>query len=373
MPCYDPGMIRASHLIPVWASLLFFLLACGAGSEEVRRYLYMSTPDGAQKEGASGAGVLVFDIDNGHEFVRRHDIENFKEGLRGFTGCTATGKLYFSTTSRRLGCFDPVTGKVLWQKQYEGGCDRSCITTDGKTIYAPTGWWWNGPDGGFLVIDAKDGTFQRRIKVGLTAHNSIASLDGKYVYLGTRTTLTQFEAATGKVLQTISPVGERGVFPYTVDSRNKFAYVCLGAHVGFDIVNLETGKVIHRVFAGEEKIPHRTHGAGMTPDEKELWISDQDGQKLFIFDITSHPPKPKGHVGLSIKGHGWVCFSLDGAYAYSHAPDIYDARTKKKLGEFKDQDGKPFASSKFIEVHIKDGKVVRIGSEFGLGRVHARG
>ena len=352
---------------------LFFVLTASpiSAEEKLRRFLYMSTPDGAQKEGASGAGVLVFDIDNGHKFVKRIDIENFKEGLRGFTGCTATGKLYYSTTSRRMGCFDPATDKVVWDKQYVGGCDRSCITIDGKTIYAPTGWWWKGQDDGFLVINAEDGEFIRRIPVNKTAHNSIASLDGKYLYLGTQTTLTQFNASDASVVQTISPVGEKGVFPYTVDSRNKYVYVCLGGHVGFDIVDLETGKVTGRVFAGKEKIPHRTHGAGMTPDEKELWISDQVGKKLFIFDITSHPPKPKGHVNLSIGGHGWVTFSLDGKYAYCHTPDIFDARTKKKIGEFKDQDGKPFATSKFIEVHFRGDKVVEIGSEFGLGRVHS--
>ena len=40
----------------------------------------------------------------------------------------------------------------------------------------------------------------------------------------------------------------------------------------------------HRVFAGDKQIPHRTHGSALTPDETELWISDQVGQKLFIFD-----------------------------------------------------------------------------------------
>ena len=61
-------------------------------------------------------------------------------------------------------------------------------------------------------------------------------------------------------------------------------------------------------------------------------------------------------------------FSLDGKYAYSHAPDIFDARTKKRVGVFRDEDGRPFASSKFIEVHFRDGKVVTMGNEFGLGR-----
>ena len=119
-------------------ALCFALFALSSTSAEVRRYLYCSTPDGAQREGKSGAGILVFDIDNGHKFVRRIEIPDMKEGVRGFTGCTATKRLYFGTTNRRMGCFDIESGKVIWNRTYDRGCDRSCITPDGKTIYAPT-------------------------------------------------------------------------------------------------------------------------------------------------------------------------------------------------------------------------------------------
>ena len=37
------------------------------------------------------------------------------------------------------------------------------------------------------------------------------------------------------------------------------------------------------------------------------------------------PPKEKGQVDLSIGGHGWVNFSLDGHYAWCHTPDVFDA------------------------------------------------
>ena len=161
------------------------------------------------------------------------------------------------------------------------------------------------------------------------------------------------------------------MFPFTVDSRNHFAYVCLGKHVGFDVLNLQTGEVPHRVLAGAQPIPHRTHGAGLTPDESELWISDQDGKQLFVFDATHMPPKPKGRVPLSLGGHGWVSFSLDGKFAWCHTPDVIDARSKTVVATLKDESGQPVCSSKFIEVHFRDGQVVKMGSEFGLGRAYA--
>jgi DNA-binding beta-propeller fold protein YncE len=270
-----------------------------------------------------------------------------------------------------MGRFDLETEKVVWESQLSGGCDRSSAMLDGSKIFAPTGWWEKTDNGGFVVIDGETGKELRRLKVGQGAHNSIMSLDGSRLFLGTVTTLTVFDPKDEHVVMQIPNVGESGVFPYTVNRKLTHAYVCLGKHVGFDVVDLVAGKPIHRVLAGDAPIEHRTHGAALTPDESELWISDQVGQKLFIFDATQMPPAPKGHVELSTGGHGWVNFSLDGAYAWCHTPEIFDARTKKQIATLRDESGKPFGSSKLIEVQMRAGKVVRVSSEFGLGRKDA--
>ncbi|PYM11578.1 MAG: hypothetical protein DME18_13650 [Verrucomicrobia bacterium] len=353
----------------LWLTVLSLPSAAGAESG-LKRYLYLSTPDGAQ-EGGSGRGILVFDIDNGHRFVRRIEIP-FKEGLRGFCGNAKRHAVYFSTTNRRLGAFDLETEKVLWERQYDLGCDRACITPDGKKLYVPTGWWWKGTNGGFLVVNPDNGELVKRLPAGGAAHNSIASLDGRFVYLGTETNLWVFRTGDDSLLRNINNVGESGVFPFTIDSRNRYAYVCLGKHVGFDVVNLQTGEAPHRVLAGSEPIPHRTHGAALTPDEKELWISDQQGRKLFVFDATQLPPKETGHVDLTQGGHGWVTFSLDGRYAWCHTPDVIDAPARKIVATLKDENGGLVCGSKFIEVHFRDGKVVEVGDQFGLGRAPAK-
>lgn len=346
----------------------WILAPLAASAAQNGRYLYLATPDGAQTEGRSGNGILVFDIDDGHRFVKRIEIDSFKDGIRGFTGNAKTHRVYYSTSNQRLGCFDLESEKVVWESRFDRGCDRSSITLDGTKLYVPTGWWHTGDDSGFLIVDASQGTLLKRIPVGKQAHNSLVSLNGRHVYLGTTTMLTQFSTEDDSVVRQIKDVGETGVFPFTIDRQERYAYVCLGAHVGFDVVDLQTAKRIHRVMAGETPIPNRTHGAGLTPDEKELWISDQKGKKLFIFDATQMPPVPKGHVDLSIGGHGWVTFSLDGQYAWCHTQDVFDAGTKKRVAMLEDDQGKPISSSKFIEVHFKDGKVTRMGNEFGLGR-----
>ncbi len=359
------------RLLPfILLSSLLCALPSTASAED-RRYLYLALPDAAQPEANGGrAGILIFDIDDGHKFVRRIEVPGLREGLRGFTANAKTHCVYYSTTNHGLGRFDLESEKVIWEQHYDLGCDRSCITPDGTKLYVPTGWWFSDPSGGFLVIDSANGKLLKRLPVGKQAHNSIASLDGRFAFLGTETTLTVFRTSDDEMVSQIKPVGEAGVFPFTVDSRNRYAYVCLGKHVGFDVVDLQTGKVPHRVFAGSEPILHRTHGAALTPDEKELWISDQQGRKLFIFDATQMPPVAKGDIELSAGGHGWICFSLDGRYAWSHTPDVFDVRTRKLVATLKDESGVPVSSSKFVEVHFRDGKVVAVGSEFGLGRAH---
>src|SRR5690349_3787232 len=107
------------------------LFASVAGRAEEKHYIYMTTPDGAQA-GGSGEGVLVFDMDNDHAFVRRIDVPTFKNGVRGVNASAATGRLYVTMNGFRMVCMDLKTDAVLWEKKYDTGCDRGAITPDGK-------------------------------------------------------------------------------------------------------------------------------------------------------------------------------------------------------------------------------------------------
>src|SRR5215510_7864180 len=145
---------------------LFLTLVCFAwGQSQLKRYLYMSTPEAAQNDYKSGPGILVFDIDQGHKFVRRINVPAFEGGLRGFTGNLKTHTAYFSSSNHRVGAFDLESDKIVWDKTYDAGADRSSVTLDGKKIYVPTGYWYLEPDGGLLVLDAATGSLIKRIKV----------------------------------------------------------------------------------------------------------------------------------------------------------------------------------------------------------------
>src|SRR4030095_13478638 len=239
-------MCRFISLLLVFALCAFSRLSA---EEPVHRYLYAATPDGAQTESASGMGILVFDIDAGFKLVRRIEGPNLQGGVRGLTGSTETRSLFYSTTDKRMGRLDLETDKVVWEGQYSGGCDRSSAMLDGSKIFAPTGWWEPTDNGGFVVIDGATGKELRRMRVGKGAHNSIMSPDGSRLFLGTQTTLTVFDPRNEAVIKTIPDVGEFGVFPFTVNTKLTHAFVCLGKHVGFDVVDLALGKPVHRVLA----------------------------------------------------------------------------------------------------------------------------
>lgn len=357
------------NLRPFLLSALALLAMSAPGQAEEKKFLYLTSPDGAQIEGMSGEGILVFDIEDGFKFVRRIAMPPaFKEGVRGFCANAATHRAFYSTSGRHLGCWDFETEKVVWEKEYENGVDRVAVTPDGKKLYAPTGWWVRGEKSGWMVLDAADGRETNRIKVADQSHNTIASLDGKFAYLGSLNEFRQVSTADDSVVKLITGVGEGVVYPFTVDKKNERAFICLGKHAGFEVVDLKEGKILHKVLAGEKPIEHRTHGAGLTPDAKELWISDPAGKKLWIFDVTVMPPKPAGSVDLGLAGHGWITFTIDGKYALSHASEVIETKTRKVVATLKDETGKPVASSKFIEVHFRDGKVTAVGDQFGLER-----
>ena len=369
------------------ASLLFAQLARAAEPAE-KHLLYMATPDGAQP-GGSGTGVLIFDIDDGHKFVRRIDLPVFKEGIRGFCPNAKTHRAYYTTTNHTLGCLDLETDKIVWEKKYPTGCDRAAVTPDGRKLYVPTGWWVGDGASEWFVVDAENGEITKHIPVRSHAHNTVMGLDGQFVYGGSDTTLTVIRTSDDTVVKEIAPIGQSGVFPFTVNSAGTRAYVCLGKTVGFDIADLSTGKVIDRIFARDNSHPssykdegsstlipdmtdsplrRRTHGAALTPDEKELWLSDQGGKRLYIFDATKMPPVQTGHVDLSTDGHGWITFSIDGRFAWSHTHDVIDTKTRKIVTYLIDEQGKFVCGSKFFEAVFRDGKVTAVGDQFGVGR-----
>jgi hypothetical protein len=247
------------------------------------------------------------------------------------------------------------------------------ITPDGKTLYVPSFEkdTWN-------VVSA-DGERIETITTKSGAHNTVCGLDGKRMYLGGLKSPYLFVAdtTTHKVIGKCGPLGG-AVRPFTVNGAQTLCFVCVNGLLGFEIGDLKTGKKLHRVEVTgfkEGKVKRHgcpSHGIGLTPDEKEVWVCDAANSRLHVFDVTHLPPKQIASIALR-EQPGWVTFSLDGKYAYPSTGEVIDTKTRKILVALKDEKGSEVHSEKMVEIHFKDSVPVRVGDQFGVGRVKPSG
>lgn len=366
-------MTRRTFFLVILGSLL---VSCALNAQEKKhqRFLYVVTPGIRNYLEFGGAGILVFDIDNNHKFVKRiktpASMETKILNIKGVCASAATKRLYFSTLTK-LYCVDLVTEKTLWEKALPDGCDRMSITPDGKTLYVPTMEkdYWN-------VVDASTGELITRIETKSRAHNTVVSRDGKHMYLAgiSSPKLPVVDTATHKIVQTIGPFGH-GIRPFTVNADRSLVYVNVNELLGFEIGDLKTGKVLHRVeikgFTSSPKQVKRhgcpSHGIGLTPDETEVWVCDAANSMMHVFDNTVMPPKQLTSIKVR-EQPGWITFSRDGRWAWPSTGDVINVKTKKIEHTLTGEDDGEVHSEKVIEIIWLDGVPVWCGDQFGVGR-----
>jgi len=367
------------HLVYVCFVLLLLMLTSGSGAEAVsapgesRRLLYVATPGIRNYLEYGGHGILVFDILQGHRFVRRIPSAGLDEkgqplNVKGICASAKTGRLYVSTI-KTLMCFDLVSEKLLWEKAYDGGCDRMSISPDGKVIYLPSleKAHWH-------VVDAISGAVLARITPDSGAHNTVFGPDGREVYLaGLRSPLlTVAEATTHKAVRTVGPFSNF-VRPFTVNGNQTLCFVNINDLLGFEVGDLKSGRRLHRVeVEGFKKGPTKrhgcpSHGIGLTPDGKELWLTDAHNSRLHIFNATEMPPRQVATLVVRDQ-QGWISFSIDGRYAYLSTGDVIEVASRKTVAALTDEKGAAVQSEKLLEIEFEGGKPVRAGDQFGISR-----
>jgi hypothetical protein len=342
--------------------------------QDARRLLYVAEPGIRDYLEYGGHGLLVFDIDHGHKFVKRIptaglDAKGKPLNVKGVCANAATKRIYISTT-QQLMCLDLVTEKLLWEKTYDRGCDRMSITPDGGLIFLPS---FEGPL--WYVVRAEDCEELGRITPDSGAHNTVAGLNGKEAYLaGLKSPLlTVADTGSHRAIRTVGPFSA-SIRPFTVNGRQTLCFVNVNELLGFEIGDMVSGRKLHRVeVQGFKKGPTKrhgcpSHGIGLTPDEKELWLTDSFNTRLHIFDATVMPPVQVASIVLRDEP-GWVTFSIDGQYAYPSTGEVIDTKSRKIVALLKDEMGRDVQSEKMVELDFKGSEPVAAGDQFGLGRV----
>jgi len=364
--------MRRREFLTTAASVVVAPMAGRLAAAAERRFVYAATPGIRNYLEYGGIGVLVFDVAAGHQFVKRiatwplvpgQDAENVK----GIAAHAGTGRLFVSTI-KRLAALDLATDRKIWDREIAGGCDRLSVSPDGSTLYVPS---FEGPH--WTVVDAASGETVTTLVLNSGAHNTLYSRDGTRVYLaGLRSPLLSVaDAKTHEVVSAVGPFA-REVRPFTINAAQSLCYVNVNDLLGFEIGDIRTGRKLHRVVVqGYEQGPvlrHGcpSHGIGLTPDERELWLADGHNKAMHIFDNTVMPPRQAGTLQLRDQP-GWITFSVNGEYAYPSSGEVFDVRTKRLVTTLEDEEGRHVGSEKLLEVVFDGARPVRVGDQFGMG------
>lgn len=365
--------MHLSHLVPL---LCLVVIASAAADEAAsQRLLYVAAPGVRNYLEYGGHGLLVFDIDDGHRFVKRIPTGGLNDAgepinVKGICAHAGTQRVYISTITS-LQCLDLVSDELLWEREYAGGCDRMALSPDGSVIYQPsfeTDHWH--------VLNAADGEVIATITPKSKAHNTVYGPDGRWCYLAGLASplLTVADTSTHTAARTIGPFGHV-IRPFTVNGSQTRCYVCVNGLLGFEVGDITTGEKLCRVeVEGFEQGPVKrhgcpSHGIGLTPDETEVWVCDAHNQQMHIFNNTVFPPEQTASIALRDEP-GWITFSIDGALAWPSTGDVIDVRTREIIAHLTDEEGRAVGSEKLLEIDWADGVPVRAGGQFGVGAVN---
>jgi hypothetical protein len=336
-------------------------------------YLYVATPGIRNYLEYGGHGLLIFDMDNDFKFVKRIatgglDKSGQPSNVKGICVSLPLHRIFISTLTSMF-CVDLLTEKTIWEKKYEGGCDRMAISPDGKIIYLPS---LEGDD--WKVVDALSGNILYRIVTRSASHNTIYGPDGRRVYLeGLRSDyLSIVQTSNHTVAEKVGPFANH-IRPFTINGKQTRCFVNVDGLLGFETGDLKTGRKINHIevkgytTGTVKRHGCPSHGIALTPDEKEVWLADAFNESIHIFDIHHDSVQQKKSIKLSDQP-GWITFSLDGKYALPSTGDVIDAHDKKIIARLRDEFGVYVQSEKMVEIVFKGNQPVKSGDQFGIGR-----
>src|SRR3569833_1837355 len=146
--------------------------AASASKPTTKRYLYVATPGIRDYLGYGGHGILVFDMNNNHRFVKRIPTlglhpDGKPSNVKGIAVSLPLNSIYVSTLEG-LQRIDLTTGKIIWEKMIDKGCDRMAISPDGKTMYLPSleNNTWN-------IVNCETGEILKRLTGFKRSHNTV--------------------------------------------------------------------------------------------------------------------------------------------------------------------------------------------------------
>jgi hypothetical protein len=321
--------------------------------------------------------VSVYDIDADHDLIKTiRTVPNVGD-VRGVAASAVTGRLYVAyqdlSGTGMIYCLNIYDDTILWNKAVSPGVDRLAINPDGQLLYVPT---WEGGSADYInVVDANTGEALRQV------HFSKRSHDAQYPLSGPIFQETKAEDGSGNYLYLIDPhsftVSRVGPYsgilgPYAVDSTSNHSVNNVTNLWGMQVANLKTSEIITATIPDHPRgAAGLLHGIGWTPGQTEVWQSSSwSDPHVYIWDMRN-PMTPVLKQTLTLRsgrGSHWLTFDIKGDYGYvapiknsADGTEIFNARTLTSVGVIG-------SSEDLLEVDFANGKISRVGDQYGIGR-----
>jgi hypothetical protein len=342
-----------------------------AGATRVARYEYVA-----------GVGRLsVYNIASG-SLVGRFALPRVSE-IRGLGASAATGMLYVSYGGFPRGIghlleFSLYRHKVMYDRGYRFGIDSFDISHDGRRIFMPTGENTSGNT--WHVLAATTGRVVGAIAGGTSPHDTVVGASGQHVFLGGASDRYLYEANAKRPWKIVGrmgplmPGGVGGVRPFTIDSLDRRAFTTANRYLGFQVSDVETGRVLYTVPVPGFSVPLTfrgisSHGIGLSPDQRYLWLVDKPNRAVHEFDISGLPHRaPVMIATVHVSGNlGWLNLSRDGRYLFAgDAGNVINTRTRTTVARM----GALVDSRYNIEIDWAGARVCATYPRESLGYLH---
>jgi hypothetical protein len=339
--------------------------------------------------------VYVYDMDHEYKLLKTIALPQTNAGVRGVTVAPASHLMFVSyggdgpinhSGNGSVLAYDLLGEKVVWAVNLNTGIDSGMVSPDGSKIYMPDGESTPGSPGIWNVLSPSNGEVIGTIAGGAEPHNTVASADGRYVYLGSRgyNFLDAYETATGKVKE-IGPLVS-SVRPFTVNGSNTLAFTTATEFDGFQVSSITTGKVLFTVKLAEFPKPFAfttaSHGIGLSPDERQIYVLDAVHKQVQAYNVAgvAEGVAPSPEWALPVAGlsgmestcaydctrGGWIQLSTDGRFIFvGDSGEVIEAATHKVIATLPPM----LNSKKSIEVDWQNGVPVATSGRTGVGRV----
>jgi YVTN family beta-propeller protein len=259
-----------------------------------------------------------------------HGVTFSPDGTRAYISCESENTLWATDTK---------TGKLLGKAALSGHPNNIAISKDGRRVFV-------GILSGAGAVEVVDTASLKSIKIIAVkggVHNAYVTRDGKYVVAG---------SIVGKILtvidaQTLQPVWElpfeAGVRPIAFETGNDGSttrlFVQLSAFHGFAVVDFKTHQIVSRIKLPDEPKGGTaqggapSHGIGVSPDGKTLWVDSALANAVFVYSLPDL--QVLGYVRTE-QVPDWLAFTPDGKKLYvansgSNSVSVIDTTTRKQV------------------------------------------